>query len=95
MSEEFYPMPMFPLLAVHDLEAAARFYQEALGFRHVFTIPGPQGQPVLVHLRWSKYADLVLLRPRAGETIPEPRGAGVRLSFNLFDRSPHAWAARS
>ena len=59
-TEEIYPMPAFPILNASDLAASARWYQEALGFRHVFTMRGPGGQPLLVHLRWVKYADVLL-----------------------------------
>ncbi len=40
MTEEIYPMPSFPVLIVSDLEASSKFYQEALGFKHIFTMPG-------------------------------------------------------
>jgi hypothetical protein len=33
-----------------------------------------------------KYADLLIARPRDGQPVPEPRGAGVSLNFNLFER---------
>ena len=48
MTEEIYPMPFFPLLIVSDLEISSKFYQEALGFKHIFSMPGPGGQPALV-----------------------------------------------
>jgi len=86
MTEEIYPMPFFPMLIVTDLEASSKFYQEALGFKHIFTMPGPEGKPALVHLRWLKYADLLLTLPRDGKEIPEPRGAGVSLSFQMLER---------
>jgi catechol 2,3-dioxygenase-like lactoylglutathione lyase family enzyme len=86
MSEEIYPMPSFPMLMVSDLEASANFYQHTLGFKHIFTMPGPGGQAALVHLRWVKYADLLLTKPRDGKGIPEPRGAGVSLNFGMFDQ---------
>lgn len=85
MTEEIYPMPMFPALIVNDLEASSNFYQNALGFKHIFTMPGPGGQPALVHLRWVKYADLLITRPRDGKKLTEPRGVGISLNFNLFD----------
>jgi catechol 2,3-dioxygenase-like lactoylglutathione lyase family enzyme len=50
MTEEIYPMPFFVNLIVSDLEASSQFYQETLGFRHIFTMPGPGGKPALVHL---------------------------------------------
>ena len=86
MTEEIYPMPSFPLLIVRDLEASSRFYQETLGFKHIFTMPGPGGKPALVHLRWLKYADLLISSSRDGMEIPEPRGAGVSLSFQMLER---------
>lgn len=86
MTEEIYPMPSFPVLIVNDLEASSKFYQEALGFKHIFTMPGPCGKPSLVHLRWLKYADLLISLPRDGKEIPEPRGSGVSLSFQMLDR---------
>jgi catechol 2,3-dioxygenase-like lactoylglutathione lyase family enzyme len=86
MTEEIYPMPSFPMLIVSDLEASAKFYQEALGFKHIFSMPGPGGTPALVHLRWMKYADLLISLPRDGRQIPEPRGAGVALSFQMLER---------
>jgi uncharacterized glyoxalase superfamily protein PhnB len=85
MTEEIYPMPSFPTLMVSDLEASSNFYQQALGFKHIFTMPGPGGQPALVHLRWIKYADLLIARPRDGKELTEPKGAGVSLNLNIFD----------
>jgi uncharacterized glyoxalase superfamily protein PhnB len=85
MTEEIYPMPSFPMLIVSDLEASSRFYQTALVFKHIFTMPGPDGQPALVHLRWAKYADLLIARPRDGKELTEPKGVGVSLNFNIFD----------
>lgn len=86
MTEEIYPMPFFVNLIVSDLEASSKFYQETLGFKHIFTMPGPGGKPMLVHLRWTKYADLLLSSPRDGKPVPEPKGAGVALSFQMLER---------
>ena len=86
MTEEIYPMPSFPRLIVKDLDASSRFYQNALGFRHIFTMPGPGGQPALVHLRWVKYADLLITGSPDRKEVSEPRGLGVSLNFGMFDR---------
>jgi catechol 2,3-dioxygenase-like lactoylglutathione lyase family enzyme len=86
MNEDIYPMPSFATLIVSDLAASQKFYQEALGFKHIFTMPGPGGQPALVHLRWVKYADMLITRPRDGQALPDPMGVGISLNFNLFDR---------
>ena len=80
MNEEIYPMPFFPTLIVKDLEASSDFYQEVLGFKHIFTMPG------LVHLRWVKYADVLIAGHRDGEDITGTKGAGVTLNFNMLDR---------
>jgi uncharacterized glyoxalase superfamily protein PhnB len=85
MTEEIYPMPSFPILIVNDLEASSSFYQNALGFKHIFTMPGPDGKASLVHLRWVKYADLLLTKVRDGKLLTEPKGVGVSLSFNMFE----------
>ncbi len=86
MTEEIYPMPSFPMLIVRDLEASSRWYQDVLGFKHIFTMPGPGGQPGLVHLRWVKYADLLITKSRDGRDLPEPRGVGVSLNFSMLER---------
>ena len=85
MSDEIYPMPSFPTLIMSDVEASSKFYQNALGFKHIFTMPGPDGQPSLVHLRWTKYADLLITKSRDGKELPEPRGVGISLNFNMFE----------
>jgi len=86
MTEEIYPMPSFATLVVRDLEESSKFYQEALGFKHIFTMPGAGGKPALVHLRWLKYADLLIALSRDSKELSEPRGVGVSLNFNLLDR---------
>jgi uncharacterized glyoxalase superfamily protein PhnB len=86
MTEEIYPMPFFVNLIIRGLDTSSKFYQETLGFKHIFTMPGPSGKPALVHLRWSKYADLLLSLPRDGKAVSEPRGAGVSLSFQMLER---------
>jgi catechol 2,3-dioxygenase-like lactoylglutathione lyase family enzyme len=79
--DEIYPMPSFPMLSVSDAAKSSRWYQDSLGFTHVFTMNGPDDTPSLVHLRWVKYADL-LMGPRP--SVAEPRGAGVVLNFSAY-----------
>jgi catechol 2,3-dioxygenase-like lactoylglutathione lyase family enzyme len=86
MTEEIYPMPFFVRLIVRDLAASSNWYQDVLGFRHIFTMPGPNGKPTLVHLRWVKYADLLLSPIRDGIELAEPKGIGLSLNFGMFDR---------
>jgi len=95
MTEEIYPMPSFPTLIVEDVEASSSFYQNALGFKQIFTMSGLDGKPSLVHLRWVKYADLLITRPRDGNKVTGQKGTGVSLNFNMlehFDGSMDAFA---
>lgn len=85
MTEEIYPMPLFPTLTVKDVEVSSNFYQTVLGFKHIFTMPGLDGKPSLSHLRLAKYADVLITTPRDGKELPEPRGVGISLNFNMFD----------
>src|SRR5262245_19629655 len=62
---EIYPMPIFAKIAVTDIAAVSRWYEEALGFAVIFQMPGADGQPALVHLRRKKYQDLLLIPARA------------------------------
>ncbi len=85
MTEEIYPMPIFPTLIVKDMQASSNFYQNVLDFKNIFTMPGADGQSSLVHLRWVKYADLLITRSRDGKELTEPKGVGVSLNFNLLE----------
>lgn len=85
MTEEIYPMPMFATLIVSDVQASSDFYQNTLGFKNIFTMTGLDGKPSLVHLRWVKYADVLITTARDGNELKEPKGAGVSLNFNLLE----------
>ena len=85
MTEEIYPMPLFPTLIVNDVEASSNFYQHVLGFRNIFTMPGPDGKPSLVHLRWVKYADLLITKSRDSVDLTGPKGVGITLNFNMLE----------
>ena len=85
MTEEIYPMPIFPTLIVDDVKVSSNFYQNVLGFKNVFTMPGPDGKPSLVHLRWVKYADVLITKSRDGKELAEPKGVGVSLNFNMLE----------
>ena len=91
MTEKIYPMPSFPTLIVKNVEASSNFYQNALGFKSIFTMTGPDGQPSLVHLRWTKYADLLITRSRDGKELPETKGVGISLNFNMSSTSTAIW----
>jgi catechol 2,3-dioxygenase-like lactoylglutathione lyase family enzyme len=77
ISRAIYGMPMFATLVARDLQATVSWYTEGLGFINLFTMPGPDGAPVLVHLRRWQFQDL-LIRPARG---PVTSGDGCQLSF--------------
>jgi catechol 2,3-dioxygenase-like lactoylglutathione lyase family enzyme len=62
ITRDIYPMPAFVTLTVADVRRTVDWYVEALGFVPLFTMPGPDGEPALVHLRRWRYQDL-LVRP--------------------------------
>ena len=91
---EFYPMPMFPTLSVADIGASASWYTKKVGFARVFAIPGTGGEVALEHLRWSKYADLLLV-PEASAPYPtQAKGTGISLSFFAQTETIDDMAAR-
>jgi catechol 2,3-dioxygenase-like lactoylglutathione lyase family enzyme len=77
VSRAIYGMPMFATLNAADLRATVSWYIAGLGFIELFTLPGPGGDPLLVHLRRWQFQDL-LVRPARGPVSP---GTGCQLSF--------------
>ncbi len=88
---EYYPMPSFPTLAAGNLLTASRWYQEVLGFQLVFEMPGPDGNPVLIHLRWAKYADVLLVSDTCQTSAA--KGVGVTLTFAMAQDAVDNFAA--
>jgi len=97
---EVYPMPMFARLECADLERSRDWYVTALGFGDMFSMPGPDGTLVMVHLRRRKYQDIMLVprtqdsAARADAAAAHPRSA---LQFDadgevtaLFERAKAA-----
>lgn len=68
-----YPMPMFPTLVVQEFERSEAFYRAA-GFIVLARVPGPDGKPIVVHLRRQRYQDLLI-------TLGEPTPGNAQLSF--------------
>jgi len=89
---EYYPMPSFPTLAVNNLAESVRWYQEVLGFQLVFEMPGKSGHSMLTHLRWLKFADLLLV-PDQSQTS-KPKGVGVSLNFAMVNQTVDELAKR-
>ncbi len=66
--------------------------QDVLGFQLVFEMPGPTGAPVLIHLRWAKYADVLLVSDISQTS--EAKGVGVSLTFAMTQGSVDNLAAK-
>lgn len=77
ISQAIYGMPMFATLLARDIRATVSWYTAGLGFIDLFTMRGPDGGPVLVHLRRWQFQDL-LVRPARERVTP---GSGCTLSF--------------
>ena len=73
--DENNPMPAYAKLLVADAERAAGFY-ELLGFTRVHR------DPVFVHLRWARGADVFLVATPPGVSLAGHRGLGVILCFD-------------
>ncbi len=78
-NNEAYPMPFFVSLTVKDVAAATAWYRDVLGFVVMFAMP--PAQPMMSHIRWIKFADLMLYA--AAEQLTTP-GAGVKLNFQVW-----------
>jgi catechol 2,3-dioxygenase-like lactoylglutathione lyase family enzyme len=88
ITRDIYPMPAFVTLEVSDVHRTVAWY-ESLGFVSLFTMPGPDGAPRLVHLRRWRYQD-VLVRPGT----PAPTG-GQTLSLAGLAEELDAVAGRA
>lgn len=77
ITRDIYGMPAFATLLVADVDATVSWYTDGLGFINLFTLPGPEGTPALVHLRRWQFQDL-LVRPSAS---PVTAGSGLTVSF--------------
>jgi catechol 2,3-dioxygenase-like lactoylglutathione lyase family enzyme len=62
VTRDIYGMPAFVTLTVADLDRTVDWYVNGLDFIALFTMPGPDGRPGLVHLRRWRYQD-ILVRP--------------------------------
>lgn len=85
-----YGMPMFVTLEVQDLGTAADFWQRALGFIELFSIPGQ-----VVHLRRWAFQDVLLVPAREGATTSAPpRGPQVSFACVLAELDDLTHACR-
>ncbi|MFL5663174.1 MAG: VOC family protein [Ktedonobacteraceae bacterium] len=64
---------------------SSRRYTNGLGFRVIFAMPGRDGSSQLIHLRCSRYQDLLLVRAWRLRETGIPAGVGVALYFQFED----------
>ena len=67
ITRDIYGMPAFVTLTVADVERTVDWYVNGLDFISLFTMPGPDDTPALVHLRRWRYQD-ILVRPGKAPT---------------------------
>jgi catechol 2,3-dioxygenase-like lactoylglutathione lyase family enzyme len=91
--KDIYPMPSFPMILASDLERTYRWYVDVMGFADVFTMRSQAGAILISHLRWSRWAD-VLITP-AREPLPDRPGRGITLNFMTFDPDAVAEKAKA
>ncbi len=78
-NNEAYPMPFFISLNVSDVAASTAWYRDVLGFVVMFAMP--PAQPMMSHIRWIKFADLLLYAATGQLTAA---GTGVKLNFQVW-----------
>lgn len=91
--DEIYPMPLFVQLSVSDVVTSARWYQEALGFHSIYSMPGPDGTQLMNHLRLGRYQDLMLV-PQPPNLVGIEKGLGATICIN-YERDLDALAQQA
>jgi len=98
---EFYPMPLFVRLSVPDVAASAKWYQDVLGFRSVYALPGTGRRQEMNHLRLGRYQDVMLISDSSRRhPQKDERGRGMIIyltlnkGINLLARQALAAGAR-
>lgn len=89
-----YVMPAFAILEVSDLDRARRWYVEAVGFRVLVELPGPDGHVAVIHLRRFRFQDL-LVRPGLSSSGAPTGPVGPAMTFAAGDEDIDAAATRA
>lgn len=80
--EDIYPMPMFCLLTVENIQKSVGWYIKTLGYRVIFAVQDPlTKENSFVHLRRKKYQDILL---RQGKVDKEKNSYGIAVTFQAW-----------
>ena len=90
---EIYPIPLFPTLSVTDVAASLEWYTNKVGFVSAYSLPMPGGGLAMAHVRWRKYADLLLVPDSSLPESEHPKGVGVAFSLLVDTTSVDEMAA--
>ena len=90
---EIYLIPLFPTLSVADMAASLEWYTNKVGFVSAYSLPMPNGGLAMAHVRWRKYADLLLVPDSSPSGSAHPKGIGVAFSLLVDTTSIDAMAA--
>src|SRR5688572_25182902 len=94
ITRDIYGMPAFTTLTVADLDRTVDWYTNGLDFIVLFTAPGPDGSPALVHLRRWRYQDILIRRGVTGRAGP-PTGGEWTVSVMADVDQLHVLAERA
>lgn len=67
-----YPMPMFITIRTPDVTATAEWFRDALGFGVMFVGPPHGDEPAMIHVRRSRYQDVLITAADDVDTRPDP-----------------------
>lgn len=86
-------MPSFAQLHVRDIKASVAWYESKLSFLNIFTLDTPAG-PIMSHLRFAKYADIMLVHERTPASAKKGEGISLYFTVNKGELDPLAQQAR-
>jgi catechol 2,3-dioxygenase-like lactoylglutathione lyase family enzyme len=78
---DVYPMPVFVTLRAADVARSVTWFRDALGFGVMFVGPDSGDGPSMVHLRRSRYQDVLVV---GGLREPSEHGGSLTVPFQAM-----------
>lgn len=75
-----YAMPVFVTIQTPDIERRAAWFRDALGFGVMYTAPDGGDGTAMVHVRRSRYQDVLIVRSSGRSARPDP---SLRVTFQV------------